>query len=180
MTALPQHDGTPESNGAEKPVSKTPVLAHRMKHDKSILALAVSAQYLFAGTQDGEILVCGDSTMRRCGLNLAGLQPRHVRAAESHPRTQRQRARVLPVAGPEAALLQCDRSDRQCRHLYKKGKRRALTWQVWCTSTFRHLYALWSPYDIGDIFCVAYSSHHRTIYLGAQNTSIQVWRSRAR
>lgn len=45
--------------------------------------------------------------------------------------------------------------------------------QVWCTSTFRHLYALWSPYDIGDIFCVAYSSLHRTVYLGAQNTSIQ-------
>ena len=48
-----------------------------------------------------------------------------------------------------------------------------LTSQVWCTSGFRHLYALWSPYDIGDIFCVAYSSFHRTVYLGAQNTSIQ-------
>jgi hypothetical protein len=48
--------------------------------------------------------------------------------------------------------------------------------QVWCTTTFRHLYALWSPYDAGDIFCVAYSSHHRTVYLGAQNTSIQVHR----
>ena len=48
-----------------------------------------------------------------------------------------------------------------------------LTCQVWCTTGFRHLYALWSPYDIGDIFCVAYSSLHRTVYLGAQNTSIQ-------
>jgi len=28
-----------------------------MKHDKSILALAVSSQYIFAGTQGGEILV---------------------------------------------------------------------------------------------------------------------------
>jgi hypothetical protein len=28
-----------------------------MKYDKSILALAVSAQYIFAGTQGGEILV---------------------------------------------------------------------------------------------------------------------------
>jgi di- and tripeptidase len=51
---------------------------------------------------------------------------------------------------------------------------RLLTIQVWCTSAFKHLYALWSPYDIGDIFCVAYSSYHRTVYLGAQNTSIQV------
>ena len=48
-----------------------------------------------------------------------------------------------------------------------------LIFQVWCTSSFRHLYALWSPYDIGDIFCVAYSSLHSTVYLGAQNTSIQ-------
>jgi di- and tripeptidase len=28
-----------------------------MKHDKSILALAVSEHYIFAGTQGGEILV---------------------------------------------------------------------------------------------------------------------------
>ena len=51
-------------NGAEKPASRTPVLAHRMKHDKSILALVVSAQYIFAGTQGGEILVSG--VKRRC------------------------------------------------------------------------------------------------------------------
>jgi di- and tripeptidase len=61
MTAPPQNDGAAESNGVEKPaamLSKTPVLAHRMKHDKSILALVVSSQYIFAGTQGGEILVC--------------------------------------------------------------------------------------------------------------------------
>jgi di- and tripeptidase len=57
MTAPPQHDGAAESNGVERPPSRTPVLAHRMKHDKSILALAVSSQYIFAGTQGGEILV---------------------------------------------------------------------------------------------------------------------------
>jgi di- and tripeptidase len=37
--------------------TRTPALSHRMKHDKSILALAVSSQYIFAGTQGGEILV---------------------------------------------------------------------------------------------------------------------------
>jgi hypothetical protein len=63
MTAPLQYHGVAHSNGAEKPsaaVSKTPVLAHRMKHDKSILALVVSSQYIFAGTQGGEILVSGD------------------------------------------------------------------------------------------------------------------------
>jgi di- and tripeptidase len=59
--AAPLHDdSTGGTNGAEKAVptaNQTPVLSHRMKHDKSILALAVSSQYIFAGTQGGEILV---------------------------------------------------------------------------------------------------------------------------
>jgi hypothetical protein len=38
-----------------------------MKHDKSILALAVAGQYLFAGTQGGEILVCGEGAVRVIG-----------------------------------------------------------------------------------------------------------------
>ena len=58
-----QNDTIMDSNGAEKTApyanSKTPALTHRMKHDKSILALAVSSQYIFAGTQGGEILVRG-------------------------------------------------------------------------------------------------------------------------
>jgi hypothetical protein len=61
MTAPPQYEDVADSNGAEKHAAtthKTPMLAHRMKHDKSILALVVSSQYIFAGTQGGEILVC--------------------------------------------------------------------------------------------------------------------------
>src|SRR5689334_5417643 len=38
--------------------NRVPALSHRMKHDKSILALAVSSKDIFAGTQGGEILVC--------------------------------------------------------------------------------------------------------------------------
>ena len=34
-----------------------PPLTHSLKHDKSILALAVSSESLFAGTEGGEILV---------------------------------------------------------------------------------------------------------------------------
>jgi di- and tripeptidase len=40
---------------AERPL--TPSLSHRLKHDKSILALAVSSKCIFAGTEGGEILV---------------------------------------------------------------------------------------------------------------------------
>jgi len=35
-----------------------PTLSHRLKHDKSILALVVAAERIYAGTQKGEILVC--------------------------------------------------------------------------------------------------------------------------
>jgi hypothetical protein len=106
-----------------------------------------------------------------------GLQPRHIRPSKSHPGAQRQRSGLLSVAGSEAAVFERYRPNRQCKEHVQEDEKHTLTRQVWCTRTFQHLYALWSPYDIGDIFCVAYSSYHRTVYLGAQNTSIQVWQS---
>lgn len=64
--AVPLHNDTiMDTHGVEQTApdanNKTPVLTHRMKHDKSILALAVSSQYIFAGTQGGEILVRTDT-----------------------------------------------------------------------------------------------------------------------
>lgn len=35
----------------------TPTLSHKLKHNKSILAIAVSGNSLYAGTEGGEILV---------------------------------------------------------------------------------------------------------------------------
>lgn len=60
MAELPQHAAAIDSSGPQHAApsnGRTPALAHRMKHDKSILALAVSSQSIFAGTQGGEILV---------------------------------------------------------------------------------------------------------------------------
>lgn len=63
VTAPPSHERSASHTNSDgigdgRPRdSRTPALSHRMKHDKSILALAVSAQYIFAGTQGGEILV---------------------------------------------------------------------------------------------------------------------------
>lgn len=139
-----QHDTIMDSNGAQAPPkpNRIPALSHRMKHDKSILALAVSSQYIFAGTQGGEILVYSLDTYER---------------------------RRVIHAHKGSVLGLCLSQDKKL--LFSSATDPIVN--VWCTSTFRHLYALWSPYDIGDIFCVAYSSHHRTVYLGAQNTSIQ-------
>lgn len=60
MPDLPEHDAAMDSHSHPDAVpsdGRTPSLVHRMKHDKSILALAVSSQHIFAGTQGGEILV---------------------------------------------------------------------------------------------------------------------------
>jgi hypothetical protein len=49
-----------------------------------------------------------------------------------------------------------------------------LTNKVWSIKSLQRLYTIYSTYDIGDIFCVAYSSSLNTVYLGCQNASIQV------
>ena len=46
--------------------------------------------------------------------------------------------------------------------------------QVWCINTLDALYSIYSTYDVGDVFCVVYSSSLETVFLGSQNTSIQV------
>ncbi|EMD64267.1 hypothetical protein COCSADRAFT_36842 [Bipolaris sorokiniana ND90Pr] len=148
-TAVPPHDdtamGTVGTADPDHPLpfmDRTPALSHRMKHDKSILALALSSQYIFAGTQGGEILVYSLDTYE---------------------------LRRVIHAHKGSVLGLCLSQDR--KWLFSSAADPIVN--VWCTSTFKHLYALWSPYDIGDIFCVAYSSQHHTVYLGAQNTSIQ-------
>jgi di- and tripeptidase len=44
---------------------------------------------------------------------------------------------------------------------------------VWKTTDLKRECCLFSSYDVGDIFCVAYSTALKTVYLGAQNTTIQ-------
>ncbi|PVH98218.1 beta-Ala-His dipeptidase [Periconia macrospinosa] len=143
MTVSAPNAGALEANGLTKVEDLArPTITHRMKHDKSILALAVSEQYIFAGTQGGEILV----------YNLDTYERRKV--IEAH------KGSVLGLClSQDQKLLFSSATDPIVN--------------VWCTTNFRRLYALWSPYDVGDIFCVAYSSSHQIVYLGAQNTSIQ-------
>lgn len=53
-----------QSREASLRSSTSPALTHRMRHDKSILALTLSSKNLFAGTQAGEILVRQWTTWR--------------------------------------------------------------------------------------------------------------------
>ncbi|KAF2194159.1 glutathione degradosome [Zopfia rhizophila CBS 207.26] len=138
----PQHDPNIAAGVTSTKGERAPSLSHRMIHDKSILALAVSSKNIFAGTQGGEILVYGLDTYER------------QRVIQGH------RGSVLSLClSQDQNLLFSSATDPIVN--------------VWSTSTFRRLYALYSTYDVGDIFCVAYSSYHQTVYLGAQNTSIQ-------
>ncbi|KAF2136470.1 uncharacterized protein K452DRAFT_329695 [Aplosporella prunicola CBS 121167] len=120
----------------------TPGLFHRMRHDKSILALAVSSELIFAGTEGGEILVYGLETYGR------------IAVIEGH------RGSVLGL---------CLSADEQL--LFSSSGDRIVN--VWNARSFTRVYSIYSAYDVGDIFCVSYSPTLRTVYLGAQNTSIQ-------
>lgn len=62
---LPHDDALQDKAAPKYGHGCTPALSHRMKHDKSILALAVSSHFIFAGTQGGEILVYSLDTYER-------------------------------------------------------------------------------------------------------------------
>lgn len=119
-----------------------PILSHRMRHNKSILTIALSGDKIFAGTQGGEILVFSLDTYER------------ITVIEGH------RGSVLGLCLSENESL-----------LFSSAGDRVVN--VWDTRTFRRVYWIYSTYDIGDVFCVSYSERLRTVYLGAQNTSIQ-------
>ncbi|KAI9835858.1 MAG: hypothetical protein M1819_001756 [Sarea resinae] len=122
--------------------SGSPTLFHRVKHNRSILSLAVSDQHIFAGTQGGEILVWSLETYELISTVFA------------------HRGSVLCLClSPENKLLFSSAGDAIIN--------------VWCAKNLNRLYSIYSTYDVGDVFCVAYSAALDTAYFGAQNTSIQ-------
>ncbi|KAM3074352.1 hypothetical protein ACMFMG_002839 [Clarireedia jacksonii] len=122
--------------------SNCPQLAHHLQNDSSILALAVGDRYVYAGTQDGEIIV----------WSLASFEL--VSRLQAHTRS------VLSL------FLSADR-----KLLFSSAGDAIVN--AWCPTTLQRKYHIYSTYDVGDVFSVAYSSQFETVYLGAQNTSIQ-------
>ncbi|OLN86359.1 putative di- and tripeptidase DUG2 [Colletotrichum chlorophyti] len=121
-----------------------PELVHNLKHNSSVLCLAVSSEHerIYAGTQDGEIVVWSLATFHQ------------ERIVQAHKRS------VLSL------FLTADGT-----MLFSSAGDPIIN--VWCPKTMKRLYEIYSTYDVGDIFSVAYSAQHETVYLGAQNTSIQ-------
>ncbi|TKA64798.1 hypothetical protein B0A55_10111 [Friedmanniomyces simplex] len=119
-----------------------PTLSHRLRHDSSILAIVLSDEEIFAGTQGGEILVYSLSTFERKAV------------IEGH------RGSVLGLClSQDAGLLFSSAGDRIVN--------------VWHTADLTRKCCLYSSFDVGDVFCVSYSAGLQTVYLGAQNTTIQ-------
>ncbi len=123
-------------------LKESPELFHNVQNDSSILALAVGERYIYAGTQDGEIVV----------WSLASFEL--VLRIQAHSR-----AVLCLYLSPDGQLLFSSAGD-------------AIV-NVWCPVNLKRLYHIYSTYDVGDVFSVAYSVQFDTVYLGAQNTSIQ-------
>ncbi|WPG98705.1 Hypothetical protein R9X50_00149900 [Acrodontium crateriforme] len=131
-----------QCDGVNAKQSGLPILSHRLRHSSSILAVVLSNDYLYAGTQGGEILVYELATFSRKAV------------IEGH------RGSVLAL---------CLDSENQL--LFSSAGDRIVN--VWNTETLAQECCLYTSFDVGDIFCVAFSSALQTVYLGAQNTTIQ-------
>lgn len=136
---------TDRASGDEVDAAKLkarPELAHHLQNDSSILTLAVGDKFIYAGTQDGEIVV----------WSLASFEL--VQRIQAHTRA------VLCL------FLSADR-----KLLFSSAGDAIVN--AWCPDNLKRLYHIYSTYDVGDVFSVVYSAQFQTVYLGAQNTSIQ-------
>lgn len=124
------------------PANVLPTLSQRLRHSSSILAISISEEHIYAGTQGGEILVYSLSTYER----------------------------VAVIEGHRGSVLGLCLSQHQDLLFSSAGDRIV---NVWSTKTLKRVSCLYSSFDVGDVFCVAYSTALETAYLGAQNTTIQ-------
>ncbi|KAM5356828.1 hypothetical protein ACJ41O_003474 [Fusarium nematophilum] len=128
---------------AEDPATR-PDLIHSLSHASTVLALAVSPQH--------ETIYAGTQDGEIVAWSLGTFH--QVHRVQAHKRS------VLSLAlSPDASLLFSSAGDPIIN--------------VWDPKTLTRLYEIYGSYDVGDIFCTAYSPQHETLYIGAQNATIQ-------
>lgn len=143
-TRLPSWAPSATTQSTQHPA---PEIHHSLKHGSSVLALTVGDGKIYAGTQDGEIVVWSLGTYRQ------------LHSIQAHKRS----VLSLFLSDDGSMLFSSAASDPIVN--------------VWCPKSMRRLYEIYSTNDsFGDIFSVAYSAQNDTVYYGAQNTSIQ-WAS---
>ncbi|KAI5866075.1 glutathione degradosome [Durotheca rogersii] len=127
----------------EVPPHTTPQLQHTLNHDSSVLALVVGNDSVYAGTQNGEILVWLLGTFEK------------VHHIQAHKRS------VMSLfLSNDGTLLFSSASDPIVNVWCPRTMARL--YEIYSTND-----------SFGDIFSVSYSSQFETVYYGAQNTSIQ-------
>ncbi|EHA47219.1 WD repeat-containing protein [Pyricularia oryzae 70-15] len=158
---------SPPSNGLATTFPahlQSPERIHQLKHDSSVLALAVNDEFIYAGTHDGEILVWSLGTFQL------------VQRVQAHKRSvlclflssPTDKDITKPSSSDDASEPQ---ESRPSSLLFSSAGDAIIS--VWCPRTLKRLYEIYSSHDVGDVFSVAYSSQNDTVYIGAQNTSIQ-------
>ncbi|KAF7545367.1 hypothetical protein G7Z17_g9232 [Cylindrodendrum hubeiense] len=121
-----------------------PDLVHSLNHTSTVLTLAVSPQH--------ETIYAGTQDGEIVAWSLDTFH--QVHRIQAHKRS------VLSLSlSPDASLLFSSAGD-------------AIV-NVWDPRTLTRLYEIYGSYDVGDIFCTAYSPQHETLYFGAQNATIQ-------
>ncbi|KAI5460489.1 hypothetical protein BGZ63DRAFT_387327 [Mariannaea sp. PMI_226] len=121
-----------------------PDLIHSLSHASTVLALAASPQH--------ETIFAGTQDGEIVAWSLDTFH--QVHRVQAHKRS------VLSLSfSPDYSLLFSSAGDPIIN--------------VWDPKTLTRLYEIYGTYDVGDIFCTAYSPQHETLYIGAQNATIQ-------
>ncbi|CAK1354203.1 unnamed protein product [Cercospora beticola] len=137
-----QRDFYSKGESSDNKHDAVPTLSQRLRNTNSILAIVISDDHIYAGTQAGEIVVYSLRTYEKKAV------------IEGH----RGSVLGLHLSQDQTLLFSCS-GDRIVN--------------IWSTKTLKRVYCLYSSFDVGDVFCVAYSASLETAYLGAQNTTIQ-------
>lgn len=168
----PLEDETPSEAS-----SSQPTLLHRFRSSRSILALAISknGDCIYAGTQAGEIVVYALKTYERIQTVQAHrgavLALCLVESSELDKQTGDAQSEVSGLLNHGGTATGAGQEEQKGRLFSCAGDRMVNVWDI---VNLRHLVSIYSVYDVGDVFCITYSARLETIYLGAQNTSIQV------
>ncbi|KFA47364.1 hypothetical protein S40293_07600 [Stachybotrys chartarum IBT 40293] len=133
-----------QSPSAPKEADPRPEFRHSLQHGSSVLALAVSPQH--------DRIFAGTQDGEIVSWSLSAFQ--QTGTVQAHKRS------VLSLfLSPDGSLLFSSAGDPII--------------SVWCPKTLERLYEIYSTHDVGDIFCTAYSAEHQSLYIGAQNATIQ-------
>lgn len=103
QTTVDREGGTATDEPLQQGADKSPADCHRLQHDSSILAVAITNKHIYAGTGAGEILVsCGFEAA--CWLRRARLIVLQVFALSTYER-------VYAVKGHNGSVLALNLSE---------------------------------------------------------------------